>query len=520
MPAAVFAENEQSDISEEYAEAIDESGEMNTNEANIYEIFSETVSEKAEKESNEPENAMEENANPENDEEISVQTVESKKSADIVIALETDLILRNGDVSCVWARPFLYKGKTYVPLNVIAETLSAEVQYSEEENTVRAVRDWHVYAVSLASEDAKIYNDILFVPLRQMCDDLGYFISWYQGLIVVSQEETVYTPEQVSDYKQALGYTGFSDKYYIPRNIVNPYVTYTYEQMCSDIDYLANAYPDLISVFSIGKSSEGRDIIAFNLGKGEKKVVMCASMHAREYIATNFIMYMADSYALGYVNDEVRDGYSIKQALDNVTLVIIPMVNPDGINLAQHGYESTQNSEYLSGLKTNQYGYRGWKANTNGVDLNNNFDFLWYSKGGQPSYAGYSGPYAASESETQAMQNFIYNTDFNIFASLHTQGQVLYWMDPNCNQSLKTKFKPYIDRICKEIGFTQMPSEGSLGYSGYMADYIRYYKEKMAITIELCPYVGDYPYPESDFDKIAYPVRNIGLILADICTQL
>ena len=489
MSATAFADNYQAEMPVNYTNITDTT-EQN-NETDINEINSDD--------------------NPQSSSDLNQNTV--------VLALETDKIIRNGEVNRVWARPFLYKGQTYVPLNVIAEALSAEVQFSESENMVKAVRDWHIYAISLSSDEAHVYDDTLFVPLRQMCNDLGYFVFWDNGLITVSLEESSCTSEQTAAYKQALEYTGYSDKYYVPRNFVNPYVTYTYEQMCIDIDYLANTYPDLVSVFSIGTSAEGRDIMAFTLGKGSKRVVMCASMHAREYISTNFIMYMADSYALGYVNNETRDGYSIRQSLDNVTLVIIPMVNPDGINLAQHGYESTKNSEYLSGLKTNSFGYRGWKANSNGVDLNNNFDILWYSKG-KPSFSGYSGPYAASEPETQAMQNFINDADYEIFASFHTQGQVLYWMDSICDQTLKQKFKPHIDRICREIGFTEMPPDTSVGYSGYMTDYVRYFRKKMAMTIELCPYVGDYPYPETEFDKIAYPVRNIGLILADICTQL
>ena len=533
MPASALADEIPSDISDINIEIIDE---INSSKTDIYEItdgsnpevtiqdpddISDEYLQEAENTEN-PTTAVESTEEPttavESTEEPTTAD-ESVKSSEIILALETDLIIQNNEVNRVWARPFLYHGRTYVPFQVIAETLSAEVQYSESENIVKAVRDWRIYAVSLDSEDARIFNDTLFVPLRQMCDDLGYHIFWDHGLIAISLEESSYTSELVADYKQKLNYTGHTDKYYVPKSIVNPYVKYTYEQLCSDIDYLANAYPELISVFSIGKSSEGRDMIAFRLGKGEKKVVMCASMHAREYIATNFIMYMADSYALGYVNNQVRDGYNVKQLLDNVTLVIIPSVNPDGINLAQNGFESTQNAEYLSGLSTNSYGFRGWKANANGVDLNNNFNLMWYSKG-SPSYAGYSGPSPASEPETRAMQDFINDTDYEIFASFHTQGQVLYWMDPNCNQELKAKFSPYIDRICNEIGFTKMPSDGTVGYSGYMTDYVRYYREKMAMTIELCPYVGDYPYPESDFDTIAYPVRNIGLILADICTQL
>ena len=438
-------------------------------------------------------------------------------SDEIMLALETDLMIKNGAVSRTWARPFLYHGTTYAPLNIIADALAAEMWIDESENMVKAAKGWHTFAISLDSEDLKVYGDIMFVPLRSMCTDLGCFVFWDSGLISISSEEKQYTPEQVAELKQKLNYVGYNDKYYVPKNIVNPYVTYTYDQMLEDVDYLANAYPELIKPYSLGKSSEGREIIAFDLGKGSKKVVMCAAMHAREHIVTNFIMYMADSYALGYENSETRDNYNIRALLDNVTLTIIPMVNPDGINLVQHGYESTKDPEYVSGMKTNSYGYKGWKANINGVDLNNNFDYLWHPKGSQPSYAGYGGPYAASEAETQVMRKFIDETDFDIFASLHTQGQVVYWMDPNCDQSLKTKFKPLVDRICYETGFTEMPSDGTIGLSGYMTDYIRGCKQKMAMTIELCPYIGPYPYPESDFDKVAYPVRNLGLILADIC---
>lgn len=256
------------------------------------------------------------------------------------------------------------------------------------------------------------------------------------------------------------------------------------------------------------------------MGKGDKKIVLCGSMHAREHIATNFLMYLADSYAYSYATGGERDGYSFRQALDNVTFIIVPMVNPDGINLVQNGFDSTQNPDYVKGLPQNSYGSKGWKATVNGVDLNNNFDFLWQPKGSGPAYAGYGGAYAACEPETQAMQNLINDTDFCAFVSFHSQGQVVYWMDPNCDQSLADKFEPFVNRICAETGFEKMPSDGDLGVSGYMTDYVRYYKRAMALTIELCPYIGDYPYPERDFDTVAYPMRNIGLILADMAQYL
>lgn len=445
---------------------------------------------------------------------------EPNVSTGLIYAVESELVYMNGEVVNIWARPFVYDDTTYAPLRNTVEGLGGTVTYDAETEMIGAYYGDNHYSVWVNDADIRVFNGISFVPVRVLCETLGFTVDWYSGIIAISDAGIALAEDEIAYYKEILRYIGYKDAFLTPRRVVNPYTVYSYEQMNSDLALLERMYPELFWVYSIGKTTEGRDLTAFTFGRGETKIIICGSMHAREYIATNFIMYMVDTYALAYENNEVRDGYSFREALDNVKFIIIPMVNPDGINLVQNGFDSTQNPDYVKSMPVNAYGNRGWKATATGTDLNNNFDFLWYSKGSCPSYAGYGGPYAASEPETQAMQKLINDTDFKIFASLHTQGQVIYWMDPNCNQNLIGKFESHIDRICKETGFDKMPSDGTHGYSGYMTDYVRYYKEAMAMTIELCPYVGDYPYPESDFDTIAYPIRNIGLILADIAKYL
>ncbi|MDO5397689.1 MAG: M14 family zinc carboxypeptidase [bacterium] len=439
----------------------------------------------------------------------------------IILAVQSPLICSNGTITNIWDRPYIYNETTYVPLRKTAECLGASVDYIEDTQTISVSYKGNTYSINANDDKVNIFYGVSFLPLRDMCNYLGVTVNWYDGLITLADDGYILNYQQVNDYKAALEYQGYTDEYFLPRTVVNPRVQYTYEQMNEDIRVLGKMYPDIIrDIHSIGTTSEGRDIPAFYLGKGSKTIVMCASMHARECIATNFLMYMVDSYANAYVNDLTRDGYSFKDTLDNYSFLIVPMVNPDGINIVQNGFDSAKNPEFVKSLPQNSFGSRGWKATAQGVDLNNNFDLMWYSKGSGPSSEGYSGASAASEPETKAMQELINNTDFLIFASFHTQGEVLYWMDPNCNQELSAKHSDIITRICDEIGFTKMPSDGTEGYSGYMTDYVRYYKNTMAMTIELCPYIGDYPYPESDFDTIAYPVRNIGLILADAAEDL
>ena len=63
-------------------------------------------------------------------------------------------------------------------------------------------------------------------------------------------------------------------------------------------------------------------MIAFDFGKGSTRIVLCGAMHAREYIASTFLMYLADTYALGYAADAQRDGYSFRELLDSVTFTM------------------------------------------------------------------------------------------------------------------------------------------------------------------------------------------------------
>ena len=42
-----------------------------------------------------------------------------------------------------------------------------------------------------------------------------------------------------------------------------------------------------------------------------------------------------------------------------------------------------------------------------------------------------------------------------------------------------------------------------------------YNNEEPMITVELCPYVGNYPYPNSDFDTVWKPAKNILLAVGN-----
>ena len=303
--------------------------------------------------------------------------------------------------------------------------------------------------------------------------------------------------------------------------IVDPFRLYPYEQLMADLDALAQRYPELVSVDVIGQSVEGRDIPVLCVGKGSRNVILCAAMHAREYETTNVLMYMLERYCRAYEADDWYSGLSYRKLLDGVRFVAVPMLNPDGVVIAQQGTAFALENETLAAMPITD-GWRGnyscWKANANGVDLNRNWSYCFNNtwKSSVPSSADYAGPEPMSEPETQAMAALLERTPYYAFCSFHSAGNCVYWIDDSNTQALRDKLYPVAHRIAEFCGYSLIPNEDLSRGGGYMINQARAVTEKPCMTVELGPYIGCYPF--SDYAGLrgtaeqAYP---IGLLLAD-----
>jgi len=125
-------------------------------------------------------------------------------------------------------------------------------------------------------------------------------------------------------------------------NVVDPNQTYSYEMLKTDAGELAGQYPGLIEVSGIGRSVEDRDLVLIRLGKGAKRVLLAGAHHAREYMTSTFLMETVDEYARAYVTGGKIEGQDIRALLNEVTLYVVPMVNPDGVNLVQNGPDAAR----------------------------------------------------------------------------------------------------------------------------------------------------------------------------------
>jgi len=81
----------------------------------------------------------------------------------------------------------------------------------------------------------------------------------------------------------------------------------------------------IFEVSEIGKSIQEREIYCIKIGKGETKVLLWSQMHGDEPTATMSLFDLLNFFI-------AKDNYDLfrKELFDNLTLYIVPMLNPDG----------------------------------------------------------------------------------------------------------------------------------------------------------------------------------------------
>ncbi|MDD4679913.1 MAG: M14 family zinc carboxypeptidase, partial [Clostridia bacterium] len=115
--------------------------------------------------------------------------------------------------------------------------------------------------------------------------------------------------------------------------IIKAVESYSYEQMTADLQSLADAYPAKLTIDSIGKSELGKDIPIAILGdtSASHHILVHGAIHGREHMTSTLIMSQME-YLLSHKNTKFLES-SIKDALNDVCLHLIPMVNPDGVEI-------------------------------------------------------------------------------------------------------------------------------------------------------------------------------------------
>ena len=120
----------------------------------------------------------------------------------------------------------------------------------------------------------------------------------------------------------------------------------TYAEITGVLHQMAETYPHLIQIQSIGQSHEGRDIwcatvTRFATGPAEEKPAFWvdANIHATELSPSSAALYL-----LHKLVGEDGTNAEVTRALDTRAFYVVPRVNPDGAELAMASPPMTNNA--------------------------------------------------------------------------------------------------------------------------------------------------------------------------------
>ncbi len=184
-----------------------------------------------------------------------------------------------------------------------------------------------------------------------------------------------------------------------------------------ELRQLAEARPDIVELKEIGRSIEGRPILALRIGDrrgGVPKVLFMGCHHAREWIAVEVPFLLAKELI------ERADEAPIAGWLTSGEIWVAPMVNPDG-----HEHSRAQERLWRKNRRRNGDG-------SFGVDPNRNYGYMWGildvpTSSHVPSDETYVGPRAFSEPETQAVRDLVGCERFAGVITYHSYSQLILY---------------------------------------------------------------------------------------------
>lgn len=124
---------------------------------------------------------------------------------------------------------------------------------------------------------------------------------------------------------------------------------YTTDLLYSNIRELLSTYPFLQSE-NIGYSVLGNPIPYIRIGRGSNKIFYSASIHANESITTNLLLKFIEDFCIAYTNNTDIYENNARNIFEYASIYIVPMCNPDGVNLV-NGYYPIRKSNLRASTK-------------------------------------------------------------------------------------------------------------------------------------------------------------------------
>lgn len=196
---------------------------------------------------------------------------------------------------------------------------------------------------------------------------------------------------------------------------------YDYKMCVRDIKLLTRNN-DFIEKIKIGYSNMNKPIYCVKIGKGERNILVTCAHFGTEYLTSAFIMNFLKNYADAYKNGDDFEGKNSGELYSNISLYVIPMLNPDSVDIAVNGFDITDSfhQRLISDAGVHSFN-RVWKDSLSSSDI--------HHEAGLRITKEYSGEKKCRNVyfENEVVKNFNHEIDFDMFIRIHSHTEDMYY---------------------------------------------------------------------------------------------
>jgi len=283
---------------------------------------------------------------------------------------------------------------------------------------------------------------------------------------------------------------------------------YMYNDLVTRLDTLVQNNPEILTRKNIGCSHDERLIYGVWMGKSEKCLICTAGVHGRESINPVLMVRMIEEYCNAWKSGDELFSFSIRKLLMTYSILFIPLVNPDGYDIAMGGFDKIRNPLLRHVLKLKMVPSETWKCNARGIDINRNFpcDSFNISVHNKES---------ASEYETKALIETFQSFPNSVgYIDFHSRGRIIYYYRNAMPASYNREGRKLAKKLQLITGYElgKKSDEFETRLSG--GNSVNYYSEtfqKPALTVETVEDEATFPMKVSYQPGTYLEIREIPL---------